>query len=229
MATIKTFRHISATVFLAVLCAAAGCNEVDVNTGDIPPVRSDIRKTELLQQLQRRFADPELHFELGKIYQTEGQWDKAVFEFRVAKGYNPVHWDAAAATVKTFYQAGKNDRAVIMSENYINEAGYSATSSLQLGKAFQNEMLEDEALTCYQQALRIAPDSAGLNKQVGYYYLAKNDLVRAEQYLRRSFEIEPSAEVSGALGRLGIAVELPRKNVIDAGKLDQMFEQEPVK
>ena len=52
---------------------------------------------------------------------------------------------------------------------------------MNLGKAFQTEMLDDEALACYNQALKIAPDSAELNKQIGYYYYEKNDLIRAEQ------------------------------------------------
>ncbi len=111
-----------------------------------------------------------------------------------------------------------------MTELYSAAANYSAGSLLLLGRAFQNEMLDDEALSCYHKALKIAPNSADLNKQIGYYYRGKNDLIRAEQYLRRSFEIKPSPEVSGALGRLGIPVELdrrervvPEETVEDAG------------
>ena len=216
-------KHILLGFIVISLTLLTGCQEPQVNSGNVPPVRSDIRKTEIRQKLEKNYANADLHYELGKIYQSEGQWGKAI---RRAIGYDPVNWEAAAASVKTLYQAGKDDRATIMTENYIDEAGYSATSSLQLGKAFQDEQLEDEALSCYQQALRIAPNSAGLNKQIGFYYLAKNDQARAEQYFRRSFQIKPDPEVAGALGRMGIAIGLPKPTTGTANDVDKMLENE---
>lgn len=210
MADKRSFWFVVFLVFVAL--AICGCNEAgrDITGEEDPYVGSDMRKFELQQRLEKKYSDPRIHYELGKIYQSEGLWDKAIFEFQISKSYDPVNWGSAAAIVKTLYQDGKKDRAVLMAEVFAEEASYSAASSLLLGMAFKSELLDDEALTCYQQAMRVAPDSAEVNKQVGYYYRSKNDLVRAEQYLRRSFEISPSPEVSGELGRLGIPVELPR-------------------
>jgi len=224
MANIK---KLTVLIVLAGVVAAGGCQKprTKAHREVIAPTSTELRKTELIQLQAKRYGEPDVHYELGKIYQGEGLWDKAITEFRVAKGYNPVHWDAAAAIVKSHLLAGKQDLSLLSAENYINEASYSASSSLLLGKAFQKEFMEEEALECYKQALRIAPDSAGLNKHVGFYYLSKKDYVRAEQYLRRSFEISPSAEVSGALGRLGIAVQIPRKQAdkTSGKKLDKML------
>lgn len=220
MADIKIIRW--AVVFLFLVLLVCGCNKPgrDKIDDEIPLVDSDMRKVELQQLLARKYSDPDIHYELGKIYQSEGSWDKAIFEFGIAKSYDPVNWKSAAAIVKTHYQDGKKERAVTVGGKYIKQAGYSAGSSLGLGKAFQDEMLNDEALACYDQALRIAPNSAELNKQIGYYYFEKNDLIRAEQFLRRSFDIEPTPEVSGALGRLGIGVELPGLQRIEKEKTD---------
>jgi hypothetical protein len=45
---------------------------------------------------------------------------------------------------------------------------------------------------------------------MGLYYLGKGDTAQAKQYLVRSFEINPrQPDVAGALGRLGVVVELP--------------------
>lgn len=207
-------RNLWCVVLLVILAmAVCGCNEPqrDITGQEESYIGTDVRKFELQRKLEKKYNDPQIHFELGKIYQSEGLWDKAIFEFDIAKSYDPVNWGSAAAIVKVFYQDGKNERAIIKAEFFTEEASFSAGSSLLLGMAFRDEMLDDEALTCYQQARRIAPNSAEVNKQVGYYYLNKNDLVRAEQYFRASFKIYPSAEVSGALGRLGIPVDLPRR------------------
>lgn len=210
MADIKIIRSMAFILFSVLL--VSGCRPIQQKTieDEQALVGSDLRKLDLQRRLDRKYNDPEIHYELGKIYQSEGSWDKAIFEFTLAKSYDPVNWESAAAIVKTLYQDGKNNQAKAAAEKYVKQAGYSASSSLNLGKAFQSEMLDDEALACYNQALKIAPSSAELNKQIGYYYYEKNDLIRAEQYFRRSFEIDPTPEVSGALGRLGIAIDLPR-------------------
>jgi hypothetical protein len=47
---------------------------------------------------------------------------------------------------------------------------------------------------------------------LGYYYLSKNDTVRAKEYFTRSFQLDPGQpEVAGELGRLGVEVRIPGK------------------
>jgi len=220
MADIKITRWL--VVFLLLVLLVCGCEEGRKSETEVeaPLVDSNTRKVELQQRLAKKYNDPDTHYELGKIYQSEGLWDKAIFEFEIAKSYDPVNWESVAAIIKTLYQDGKKERAGAMSAKYIKKSGYSAGSSLGLGKAFQGELLDDEALKCYSQALTIAPDSAEVNKQIGYYYHEKNDLIRAEQFFRRSFDIKPTPEVAGALGRLGIGVELPGLQQIEGEKED---------
>jgi len=65
-----------------------------------------------------------------------------------------------------------------------------------------------------------------LHKQIGYYYLSKREQVRAEEYLRRSFQLDPyQAEVAGELGRLGIVVQIPRKVEKNTKKLDKLINE----
>jgi tetratricopeptide (TPR) repeat protein len=200
---------------LLVVCGGfiGGCRRPVKTTtdDDYTFVDPELRKLDLQRRLEKRYNDPDIHYELGKIYQSEGLWEKAIFHYKIAFSIDPVNWTSAAATVKAHYQAGRKTKAISMTEYYSAKANYSASSLLLLGRAFQNEMLDDEALACFHRALKIAPDSAELNKQIGYYYQGKNDLIRAEQYLRRSLEIKPSRDVSRALGTLGIPVELPRR------------------
>ena len=54
----------------------------------------------------------------------------------------------------------------------------------------------------------MSPNSAEINKQIGYYYLSKNDNVRAKDFLIRSFDLNRNQpEVAGELGRLGVVIE----------------------
>ena len=85
--------------------------------------------------------------------------------------------------------------------------------------------MDDYAVACYRQALDLAPNSAALQKQVGYYYLSKGKRDLAETFLRRSFQIDPyQPEVAGELGRLGVVVKVPRKTTrTNTKELDKLL------
>jgi tetratricopeptide (TPR) repeat protein len=122
--------------------------------------------------------------------------------------------------------AGENTKAQLLADEYIKQATISAAASLELGLAFQNQVLDDYALKCYQQALQMAPNSAKINRQIGYYYLAKGNRDVAREYLSRSFQLNPyQPEVAGELGRMGVPVRIPRKKPADAKKLDAMVDK----
>ena len=57
-------------------------------------------KAQLLEQIDRKYENPEAHYQLGKLSYAEGQLDKADFEYRVALGFNPVHYRAQAGVVR---------------------------------------------------------------------------------------------------------------------------------
>jgi tetratricopeptide (TPR) repeat protein len=176
-------------------------------------------KAQLLEQIDRKYENPEAHYQLGKLSYAEGQLDKADFEYRVALGFNPVHYRAQAGVVKVAADQKQTERAQIIAELYISQAAVSAPASLRLGKAFQNEGLGEYALSCYYQASGLTPKSPEPYRLLGFYYLDKGDKMRAEENFRRSFELDPyQTDVSGELGRMGVIIGLPRTDVIDAPK-----------
>ena len=218
-------RIVIAVVLLALI--AFGCNGTrERSTSKVGLAGAEETKAKLLKEIQRKYESPEAHYELGKLYLADGLWDKAEFEFNVALGFDPMHRRAQAAIVKTLLAANNPARAKLASEMYMNQASTSAEASLILGQAFQKELLDDYALACYQQAMGLAPNAAAIHKQIGYYYLAKNDRVRAEEYLRRSFQLDPyQPEVAGELGRMGVIVQIPRKTEKPSRKLDKALEE----
>ena len=170
------------------------------------------RKAELLMLLDRKFENPDAHFELGQLYHAEKQWSQAQWRYERTLSFDPVHRPAQAAMVKLFLDSGDAAKAKTYADIYMGQVAGSANSLLQLGSAFQQQQLDEYALACYQEALRLEPGSAKVHRQMGYYYLGKKNDVRAKEYLTRSFELDPrQPEVAGELGRLGVEVRIPQE------------------
>ncbi|MHC4738011.1 MAG: tetratricopeptide repeat protein [Planctomycetota bacterium] len=214
-------------MFLICTLAFIGCE-----SGKTKPLKeialtpAEQEKAALLKQLDRRFENPEGHYKLGKLYQADGLWSQAEHEYTIALSFDPVHRQAQAARVKVLLNSGDTGSSEFSANFYMNQASINAESSLRLAMAFQKEMLDEYAMSCYQQALRLAPSSAKINRQMGYYYLSKGDRARAQDYLTRSFQLNSQQpEVAGELGRLGVPVRIPRKTQKSTKTLDRIIEQ----
>jgi tetratricopeptide (TPR) repeat protein len=203
------------TFTLLLLCTTlfVGCSSQDVtSTGQVQSVPAEQRKADLLKTLDRKFENPQALYELGRVYQSERNWIKAEYYFSRTISFDPAHAEAQAAMVKVFIESGDTAKSKTYADIYMNQVAGSANASYRLGFAFQKQLLDGYAFDCYMQALHLDPTSAKVHKQLGYYYLAKNDKVRAEEYLKRSFQLDPvQPEVAGELGRLGVEVRIPRK------------------
>lgn len=218
-------------ILLALTFLWAGCQDQSKKKiSEVKQPEADRLKQILLNKVEKRYGDSESHYKLGKLYFDDGLWNKSEWEFNVAMGYNPTHRRAQAAMIKTLLAAGNDQKAGLMAEIYMNQAGTAADASLLLGRAFQKELLDDYALECYRQALAMAPNSAVLHRQIGYYHLSKGDKVRAEGSLKRSFQIDPyQPEVAGELGRMGIVVQIPRKIDKNTKRLKKLLDADRAK
>ncbi len=220
---------VSALLFCTLLsggCDLLGGLGVKTGAGEVEKTAAEKQKARLLKSIERRFENPEAHFELGRLYQADGLWAKAEYHYNIVLGFDPVHRQAQAARVKVLQANGDEEQAQLSTEFYINQASSTASGSLKLGLAFQQEKLDDYAVRCYRQALNLAPNSAKINRQVGYYYLVRGDKERGSDYLRRSFGLNPNQpDVAYELGRLGIATRIPRRSEKNAAKLDKIVEK----
>lgn len=231
----KFFRTLFIIVGL-VFIIAAGCNKQQKTaTGEKISDKeltstADRQKTAILKDIDRKYENPKAHYELGKLYHSQGLWDQAEWEYNKALAFDPMHHDAQASIVKLLIDKNDAVRSEVIADMYMSQSSVSAKHSLLLGRAFQDRTLDDYAIACYQQAHRLAPNSVAINKQIGYYYLWKKDDANAEMYLRRAFDLDPSqAEIAGELGRLGVKVQTPQKKSQNAKKLDKMAEKQDKK
>lgn len=204
-----------------------GCNGKNKEPKGIDKAVSAKKKARLLKQIDKKFEDVEAHYNLGRLYQAEGQLVQAENQYGIALNFDPVHRQAQAARVKVLMGSGDATKSKLLAEEYIKQASISAAASLELALAFQEQSLDDYALKSYQNALYLAPNSAKINRQVGFYYLSKGNKDVAREYLSRSFQLNPNQpDVAGELGRLGVAVRIPRKagKSTNAKKLDKMVD-----
>ena len=213
----------------ALLFVLVGCESQEMKAAEAERIRKlpvEARKANLQQSLESRFENPVAHFELAQLYHAEGLWSKAEYHYNIALSFDPSNADAQVAMVKLFLDSGDTAKSKICADTYVNQAGNSDIQSLRLAMAFQKQQLDEYALACFQQALNLAPSSALINKQVGYYYLDKNDKDQAKEYLVRSFQLDRSQpEVAGELGRLGVEVRIPKKTEKQTKKLDRIAEE----
>ena len=219
-------------LLLVLFLMASGCSESSkkAKTGKALDKElageSEDQKLTLLKQIEHKFENPEAHYELGRLYHKDGLWDRAEWEYNRALAFDPVHHKAQAAMVLLLKEKGDPGKSAIIADMYLSQASVSAKHSLLLGRSFQELGEDNYALLCYMQALNQAPNSVAINKQIAYYYLAKKDTVQAEQYLRRTFQLDPmQSEVAGELGRIGVEVQIPRKKVKNTKKLDKVLEE----
>jgi tetratricopeptide (TPR) repeat protein len=216
-------------LFCVLLLVLVGCESQEMKAAEAERMRklpAEARKANLQHSLEIRFENPVAHYELAQLYHAEGLWSKAEYHYNIALSFDPANADAQAAMVKLFLDSGDTAKAKNYADIYVNQVSSSDIQSLRLAMAFEKQQLDEYALTCYQQALKLAPDSAKINKQMAYYYLGKGDKDRAKEYLVRSFQLDSTQpEVAGELGRLGVEVKIPRKTEESTGMPEKTAEQ----
>ena len=197
----------------AVLFTTGGCNggmSGTSSTDDAMNIPAEKTEAELLLAVEKKFENPEGHYELARYYHRSRQWMRAEQHYNWAIGFDPAHRAAQAGMVKMFVDRGDSAKAEQFANSYIGQAGRNGVEATKLAWEFERLGLGTYAERAFRQALASAPNSAEVNKQLGFYYMGKGDTAQAKQYLQRSFELNPrQPDVAGALGRLGIVVESP--------------------
>jgi len=195
------------------LLVSGGCTQTassgsGIDSTPTPPSAKSER--ELLLEIERKFENPQAHYELARFYHIARAWTKAEYQYNIALGFKPGLLPAQAGLVKMYVDQSEAAKAAQYANGYIRQSAGNTRDTLKLGWEFENLDLDDYAMRCFRQALAEAPDSYDANKQMGLYYLGKDDTDQARRYLGRSFELNPrQPDVAGVLGRLGVVVQSP--------------------
>ncbi|MAK55151.1 MAG: hypothetical protein CML17_04820 [Pusillimonas sp.] len=131
--------------------------------------RTDLA-VETLEKADQALPDtPEIKYDLGMLYERQG------------------NYDAFEQMMRRIIELSPDDA------NAYNSLGYTFVE--------QNRRL-DEAQALLEEALQLEPENPYILDSVGWYFYRTGDYDSALQYLRRSFEIMPEAEVAAHLGEV---------------------------
>lgn len=168
----------------------------------------EINKNRLLTQIGENYRDADAHYRLGKIYASEKQLQKALYEYDVALSFDPALWQAQAAKLKALVDDGQSAKADIAVEMYINQTVGNVEGALTLSKALEEEGLDQYAIRSYRSGIAKFPDSAELNRGLGMFYLKKDNKELAREYLIKSIQLNPSQpDVANELGKMGVKLQ----------------------
>jgi Tfp pilus assembly protein PilF len=203
--------YVSVIVY-SVIILFTGCNNQQTTQGPVKVVSTQDRKTQLLKSLDKKFEDPKSQYELGRIYHSEGKWSDAEWRYNQALTMKPGYREAQAAMVKLFIDSHDTAKSKNYASIYMQQVSANADQSLELAMAYQELELDQYALACYDNALRLAPNSANVHRQLGFYYLKKNDKQKAKEHLIQSYQLYPNqSDVAYELGKLDVTLSQPQE------------------
>src|SRR4030042_3982922 len=96
----RFFKILLVVVVLGLILA--GCNEKQKTaTGEKISDKELNGKTEkqkavLMKDLDKKYENPKAHYELGKLYHSQGLWDKAEWEYNKRPAFARRHHEAPA-------------------------------------------------------------------------------------------------------------------------------------
>ena len=180
------------------------------------------------KQLEQKYENPWAHYQLAKLYFSDGWWNKAQFHGELAVQFSPMMFEAQALVIKTLIASGKESLAKVKLKEYTDLAGDDTGKLYMLGKQLRENNLNQYAYDIYQSAYSDENTSADITRELGYYYLARGQKVMARKYFVESFELDPfQKDVAWELGRLGVAVKVQEKQ--DTQTEQQIEENEPAR
>jgi tetratricopeptide (TPR) repeat protein len=160
----------------------------------------------------RTTHDPTLYFDLGYLYQSKGDLDAAIIEYKTVIRLKPDDDIAHNNLGNALRLQGKLDEAIVEYKTAIRLKPEHADAHDNLGAALGDQgKLEDE-IAEYQRAIQIKPDYAIAHKDLGSAFLSQGKLDEAIAEYRKAIKLKPDLAV--AHSSLGNALH-------DQGKLDE--------
>lgn len=148
-------------------------------------------------------VNPFLHTELGKLYLTAGDTEKAKAEFSKAKILKSDYPEPVLRLSLIFEQEQNIDEAIRQTEGLNNVYPYNPEILFQLGRLYFNAKRTDDAITQFAKAVQLSPTYSNAIYALGVAYQQKGENDLAIQAFERVLELNPDNEdVKARLGQL---------------------------
>lgn len=180
MRNFKNFSKIS-LAFVVILCLFLGCSRKDdehYNRLGVNYLKNGQHKyaiAALITAIKQNPSNTEAHFNLGRAYKRAGKDEQAKSEFSISHRLNPNKYNEY---VKKYRE--KIDYEIADTQNYS-----------ELGSAYAEKGMIDDAINAYKKSIEIEPDNARAHYSLGTLYAMKGKYSDAADEFWMAVEIDP--------------------------------------
>lgn len=138
--------------------------------------------------------DPDIndaYFTMGNIFFKQGKYKEAIASFEQALERKPDDTFTVINIASSYQRMGKPEAAEQFLVDYIKKGFEDSQLYFILGGLKFGEKKYDEAISCYEQCLRLNADSASSHNALAAIYLLKEDLALAEKHIQEAVALNP--------------------------------------
>ncbi|MFH1820645.1 MAG: tetratricopeptide repeat protein [Candidatus Nealsonbacteria bacterium] len=138
--------------------------------------------------------NPVLHTELGKLYMTSNQLDKAQEQFAKALDRKPDYIDALIQQTLALERQGMAKEALSKLEGLFANYPLSVDVSFHLGRIYFNNNQVQESINQFQRVIILAPDHSNAHYSLGVAYASQGQTNLAIEEFEKVLSLNPNSE-----------------------------------
>ena len=131
------------------------------------------------------------HYNLGLIYQSQGDFESARQEFSKVVQLNPGYSEAHNSLGTAYANLNQIEKALLHYRRAIDLSPNYARAHYNLGNTLVKMGRYDEAIGAYQKAVQLNPDYIDAYANLGWVYLKRKMLNQAVKALRIALRFDP--------------------------------------
>lgn len=139
-------------------------------------------------------ANPVLHTELGRLYVTNEQYDKAQDQFEKAAALKPDYTEAQRQLALVFEKGEDVTTAIAKMKDIVLQYPLDSESLFQLGRLYYNNGQVEEAVLQFQQTLQLAPTDSNARFALGVAFAKQEKIREAIREFEKVLELNPGNE-----------------------------------
>ena len=136
-------------------------------------------------------TNPVLHTELGKLYLTSGDIERAKTEFSKAKELKPDYLDSSFQMVLAYEREGNSEEAISQMESLVASEPLNTEVLFQLGRLYFNSNRTDEAISQFERIISLMPNHSNAHYSLGVAYQRKGETAKAIAEFEKVLELNP--------------------------------------